>query len=277
MYLLIRLIPRDEAARQGGDLMRIQIIKGTWKTEQSPYQIGHRPSCKKGPRLDRGESGSGRSTLPLNISSVTRSSSAVSIRQAARPFSWTTPSESMWPSFLRTRERFLNSSRNFCSCARRRSTLALEEVEDDKRTPMRAHSGGMSKSSQRMIPGIPASSTWVAVSRDWHRLFFGTTWTAAHFAPSAAKGKNRRRRQVQSNSTERSHLEMVQRTVVKNRQGTRWINWIAHADCPLYRLKTTFKQSCSTRNIEVDVELTGKLQLQWWTSGWRLHDICQDW
>lgn len=159
MYLLIRLIPRDEAARQGGDLMRIQIIKGTWKTEQSPYQIGHRPSCKKGPRLDRGESGSGRSTLPLNISSVTRSSSAVSIRQAARPFSWTTPSESMWPSFLRTRERFLNSSRNFCSCARRRSTLALEEVEDDKRTPMRAHSGGMSKSSQRMIPGIPASST----------------------------------------------------------------------------------------------------------------------
>lgn len=53
---------------------------------------------------------------PLNINSVTRSSSPVSIKQAARPFNWTTPSASTWPSFFKTRERFFSSSRNFWSC-----------------------------------------------------------------------------------------------------------------------------------------------------------------
>lgn len=53
--------------------------------------------------------------IPLNISSVISSSSPVSIKQAARPFSWRTPSASIWPSIFRTRDRFLSSSLNFCS------------------------------------------------------------------------------------------------------------------------------------------------------------------
>ena len=52
---------------------------------------------------------------PLNINSMTRSSSPVSIKQAARPLNWTTPSASVWPSFFKTHEQFLSSSWNFCS------------------------------------------------------------------------------------------------------------------------------------------------------------------
>lgn len=52
----------------------------------------------------------------MNINSVTSNSSPVSIKHAARPFTCTIPSESIWPSFFKTRDRFLSSSRNFWSC-----------------------------------------------------------------------------------------------------------------------------------------------------------------
>jgi hypothetical protein len=53
---------------------------------------------------------------PLNMSSVTNNSSAVSISQAARPFRVTIPSSVNIPNLHSTRERWRSSSRNFDSC-----------------------------------------------------------------------------------------------------------------------------------------------------------------